>query len=264
MAKIIIPDETDFGDGKEPIAGAMERFLNKEAEKEKSAQSAPKTQAGTQTSLDSWRISGVNYKGKLCDVDLAKTLLDNGNTKTQDEWGEYYKSAKQTGDFYTGDMHLYHAVFASLFNQKDKLESGEARAFIQKSMREKDLMTLTRIAYQPKGKDKIIHNYNTADQYEISEDIVGKDRAIIGGDSNTLTALLGDGDINKIKSIYNWINQTDTFIWRLNSKPKSINERVVRFLASSGRAGLGCSGNPSSRDSSLGVCLCAEGAQKIK
>jgi len=213
---------------------------------------------------DYWRIEGVSYRGKLWDVDLAKTLLDDGNEKTQDEWAQYSKNALSIGSFYVGDMPLYHSVFGALFSQKGKQESEEARAFIQKSMRERYPMTLTRIFYKPKEKDTIIHNYNTADRYSINEDIVGKDRAIIAKDSNALTALLGEGDINKIKAIYNWINETDTWIWRLNEKPKSVDERVAWFIADSDRAYLNCNWDPDSSNSSLGVRVVREAQQKNK
>ena len=186
-------------------------------------------------------------------------MLDSGNAKTQDKWAEYTMQARPKGDFYTGDMPLYHAVFTALFKQKDKKESEEARAFIQKQMREKYPMTLTKIIYQPTGKDKIIHNFGTNDKYELEEDIVGKDRAIGAGDKKTLNAVLGVEDIDEIKSVYNWINQTPTWIWRVNKNPENIDERVARFGAYSDRVGLNCNWDPANSDASLGVRI----AQKI-
>ena len=56
-------------------------------------------------------------------------------------------------------------------------------------------MTLTRIAYQSLGKDKIIHNYETPLQYSLKEDIEKKDRFIQPEDSKALKAILGTGDI---------------------------------------------------------------------
>ena len=213
--------------------------------------------ANINSTADYWNIEGVNYKNKFYSVQLAKSLLDNGNAKTQAQWAEYSVLAKQNGSFYTGDMPLYHAVFTSLFKQKDnsksKKEIEEARAFIQKQMREKYLMTLTRIPYQPIGKDKIIHNYRTNEEYELNEDIVGPDREIITGDKKALTAILGTDDIDEIKSVYKWINQTPAWIWRVNSKPKNINERVAWFVAGTGRAVLNCDRVPDYSDASLGV-----------
>jgi hypothetical protein len=248
------------------IDDSLVEKLNKEAEEEKRKKKTPpeinpeqkkqnKNPLEIKTIDDYWQIEGVNYNGEIYIVDLAKSLLDNGKSKTQDKWAEYREQAIKANEFYTGDMPLYHAVFSALFNQKDKPESEEAREFIQKQMREKYPITLTRIAYQPKGKDKVIHNYGTSQKYEINENIVGKDREIIAGDSNALTALLRDGDIDKIKSVYNWINQTPTWIWRVNSKPESIDERIARFVAGSDGAYLLCGRDATLADASLGVRL---------
>ena len=202
---------------------------------------------------DFWRIENVPYRNGSCTADLSKSLLDNGNAKTQDAWAQYSKQAKQNKSFYVGDMPLYHAIFTALYQQKNKPESEEARQFIQKQMREKWLTTLTRIIYQPTGKDKIIHNYSMDNQYEKNENIVGPDRFIEKADSNALGALLGTNNIDEIKAVYNWINKTDTNIWRFNEKPDSIEERVACFDAVSGWAYLYCSWDPTATNSGLGV-----------
>ena len=241
-----------------PIKGAIKRVLeeNKEKNPEKIVQPI-KTNVNIHSIDDYWRIEGVNYKGKIKTINLAQQLLPN---MTQDKHAEYREQAISKGEFYTGDMPLYHAVFTALFNQKDKPESEQARQFIKKSMREKWLMTLTRIAYQPRGKDKIIHNYNTKDEYSLEENIVGEDRFIEDADRSALKALLGTDNIQEIKNIYNWINETDTYIWRINSKPNKVDERVARFGADSDRADLDCYRYPDGRYPSLGVFTCAEGA----
>jgi hypothetical protein len=252
MAKIILPSRI-FG---RDVDGAMERVLNgtPNLQQDPDPQPPQTNPANFQNLGDYWRVQ-VNYRNGICTADLSKSLLDNGNAKTQEQWAEYRKIAEPKGEFYTGDMPLYHAIFTALFKQKDRPESEEARVIIQKQMRKKWLMTLTRIAYQPNGKDKIIHNFGTNQKYELDEKIVGPDRILEFGDGSALTALLGDGNINQIKSIYNWINGTDTYLWRINSKPKSVDERVARFRANSNWASLNCGGLPAVSDASLGVRL---------
>ncbi|MFA5174462.1 MAG: hypothetical protein WC438_04750 [Candidatus Pacearchaeota archaeon] len=210
---------------------------------------------------DYWTIPNVSYRNGIHTFDLAKTLLENGQAQTQDYWVYYRNIAQPKGEFYTADMPLYHAVFTALFEQKDNPESEEARKFIQSSMRDKWPITLTRIAYQPRGKDKIIHNYKTNEQYELEEKIIGPDRFIKSRDSPALNALLGDGDIDQINSIYNWINQTNPYIWRVDSKPNEIDERVAGLDANSGWVDLGCGRSPGGALASLGVRGCAEGAK---
>ncbi len=241
-----------------PIKGAIKRVLAKSEKTNKTPKNENKnSDINIQSIDDYWQIQGVNYMNEIKTINLAQQLLPN---MTQDKHAEYREQAISKGEFYTGDMPLYHAVFTALFNQKDKPESEQARQFIKKSMREKWLMTLTRIAYQPRGKDKIIHNYNTKDEYSLEENIVGEDRFIEDADRSALKALLGTDNIQEIKDIYNWINGTDTYIWRINSKPNKVDERVTRFDAGSGRADLACGRGPDGGDPSLGVFTCAEGA----
>ncbi len=239
-----------------PIKGAIKRVLAKSEKTNKTPKNENKnSDINIQSIDDYWQIQGVNYMNEIKTINLAQQLLPN---MTQDKHAEYREQAISKGEFYTGDMPLYHAVFTALFNQKDKPESEQARQFIKKSMREKWLMTLTRIAYQPRGKDKIIHNYNTKDEYSLEENIVGEDRFIEDADRSALKALLGTDNIQEIKDIYNWINGTDTYIWRINSKPNKVDERITRFDAVSDRADLDCDWDPAYRDPSLGVCVMRE------
>jgi len=223
-------------------------------------------QTAIQSAQDYWRVPGVNYRNGVYIVDLAKTLLDSGNAKTQDDWAKYTEEAKQKQDFYTGDMPLYHALFTAWFKQKDKKEdkkeSEEVREFIQKQMREKWFTTLTRIAYQPQGDDLVMHNYGTKDKYEISSSIVGADRFIESGDSKALESILGTGNISEINAVYNWINQTPAYIWRVNRKPSKVDERVARFGAIAVGVGLGCYGGPAVSYPSLGVRFVVEAHAK--
>jgi len=57
-----------------------------------------------------WAVTGVNYRDGIYHVDLHKELLDNGDSKTQDQWSEYSK----TNEFKLGDFPLYHSLFQAL------------------------------------------------------------------------------------------------------------------------------------------------------
>ena len=216
----------------------------------------PETTSNIINSSDFWKIENVDYKGKIGDYDLLKTLLDSGNSKTQDKWIEYSKNAKQNNAFYVGDMPLYHSIFTAISKVNNK-DAEQAREFIKKEMRAKYPMTLTRIRYNPKGKDEVINNFNMDDEYEIQADFVGKDGYIKDvSDKDYLKAILGTDNIAEINQVYQKINQTDAYIWRVNKKPKSIDERVARFDACSDRVNLGCDGDLSGRGPALGVRGC--------
>lgn len=168
----LIGDKGDWN--RIPRDEGLIRRLNEEAKKEAPNPGKENVEPPVKTSdviitpsEGYWRIYDVKYKDGIYTVDLAKSLLDNGTAKTQDGWAEYTEQARKSGDFHSGDMPLQHATFTALFKQKDKPESEEAREFIKKNMREKWLMTLTRIKYTSKGLDEVIHNYRLNDSYSI-------------------------------------------------------------------------------------------------
>ncbi|HRZ85716.1 MAG TPA: hypothetical protein P5277_02955 [Candidatus Paceibacterota bacterium] len=236
-----------------------ERERQEREELERKAKETPQTQTdiypvNINSTIDYWEIDGVKYRGKDCTVRLAKALLDNGIKKTQDDWAEYSIKARERGDFYVADMPLHHATFYAL-SKLDTDESQEAREFVKNQMRAKYLMTLTRINYNPTGKDNVIHNYKIPnEQYQIDTDFVGKDGFISKvSPKDYLEYILGTQNVNEIDAVYQKINQTPAYILRLNSKPKNKDECVAGFYANSGWAALYCSGGPGSSSASLGV-----------
>ena len=69
--------------------------------------------------------------------------------------------------------------------------------------------------------------------------------------------------VDEVKKVLNWINETPVWIWRLNNKPKNVDERVARFYAVGDWALLDCYRFPSSRGSSLGVRAVGTGNSKL-
>ena len=249
--------------GEEAYQDYLDRMKNEKQNKPvaKKAKQAAQTTSGIfslEDLTDFWQVNGVSYRDGIYQVDLAKTLLDKGNTKIQDRWVEYSKKAISNNEFYVGDFPLYHSLFSILFKNKEnpnyKTKIEEAKKFISDNMFKYWLMTLTRIEYKPSGKDKVIHNYGMQDQYGIQEDIVGKDDYITQiNPQNELKAILGSDNINEINQVYNWITGKNAYLWRINKKPEKYIERVAWFGASSGRAGLDCYRDPDDSNKVLGV-----------
>ena len=206
---------------------------------------------------DFWRATGVSYQNGIYQVDLLKTCLENNASKTQDQWAEYSNNAISKNEFYVGNAQLYHSLFSSLFRNKDstfKDSIEEARAFLQKSFNDYLLMTLTRINYKKSGKDEVIHDYNLPTQFSILEDIVGADGFVTQTNpQKELKSILDSNDIDEVNSVYNWITNQNLYLWRVNSKPKKDDTRVVRLYSSSDGAGLNCVRNPSVSNLALGV-----------
>ncbi len=203
-----------------------------------------------------WTIENVNYRNKIYEVDLLKTFLDNRNRKTQDDWVEFSKQAQKNNDFYVGDMPLYHSVFTRLYDLKDKPETNKIRSFLKKQLFEINLsfITLTRIKYQSKGFDKIIHNYNMPDEYLIEDDFVGSDEDVKDAKNKmNYKSLLDSSDSRKINLVYNWIAGEDIRLLRLTKKPKKEEERIAYFGNQYNWIYLNCWRHPSRNLSALGV-----------
>ena len=203
-----------------------------------------------------WRVSGINYRGSPHTVDLKKELLARGTSKTQAEWSRYAEDAFGKGEFYTPDFPLQHSFFETLFDNredttyKDGIE--EIRAWIDQNAKARWLATLTRIKYDSQGLDEMIHNHGTERAYSITGDFVGEDEFVKDSRDKALYgALLGTEDKSKIVKVYKWLTGVPLYIWRVNSKPDRMDQRVAWFGAGSGGAVLGCDRAAESRNASL-------------
>ena len=124
-------------------------------------------------------------------------------------------------------------------------------------------MTLTRIKYNLQGLDEVIHNYKMDDEYTIQANFIGKDEYIKNSQDKTyLKALLGTDNAQEINRVFQKISQKHGYISRLNSKPQSVDERVVWFIANDDWICLNFYRGPNKLGPSLGVFACAEGGKK--
>lgn len=242
-----------------PIEGALEKILTKPA-------TAPvPSVVNSPTSVTSsghfWTIDNVPYRGSVYTVDLLKELAHGGVTHTQDEWAEHYKVTKDENGFHAPDYPILYGVFKALRTSKDDPTQSamveEARTFLQNTARAKWLMTLSRIKYKPSGLDTVIHNYGTTDQHSTDTDFIGKDEYLKDTSNATpYRVLLQTGEsVEEIDKVFQWLNKTGAYLWRVNNKPSAEQDRVAGFDAYSGRAGLGCGGDPQVSNSALGVRL---------
>src|SRR3989344_201617 len=230
--------KTDLPSENVPIIGA---------EKEETRVQSPTV--NVRSNADAWSISGVEYRNGVYTVDLAKSLLDGRNSRQQAEWIDYSQEAIAKGEFYTPDYPLFYGTVRALFRAKDEpaklQEAEEAKKFLQDTSRARWLMTLTRIKYQPQVnllkraifgrraifgvEDIIVHNYGMPDSYEEKTNFIGANRLIKDVASPaSCKALLGTGNIKEIKDVFQWLNGTDTYLWRVNGRENSVIEKVAR------------------------------------
>lgn len=202
-----------------------------------------------------WTINGVRYRDITTSVDLSQKLLPS---MTQDKLAKYTKENKD--NFHGASFPFYHVLFTTLYNHKENKEYKkgveEVRYFINESMLNHYLNTLTRLKYNSSGKDLIIHDYKQPNQKIVKLDsMVGEDGSIteIKNIENLLKVLLGTKQsVEEINSVYNWLTGSNAYLFRINETPDQSLETVSGFSASSNRAYLGCYRNPTDSDSGLG------------
>ena len=239
----------------------LDEMLGRGKKKDTNKVESPPAENRIETLKDYWRIHNVEYNGETASYELAKTLLLEGERRSQEQWADYSLNARERGEFYTPDFPLLHGLIRAVYLQREEStrtkETQEIKEFFKDNMG-KWLMTLTRVRNSSKGQtvDEVIHNYKQGQKYGeriVKEEIVGKDREIVKADSRALNTLIGNGDVNEIKDIYKWVNNTPTYIWRINSREDNLIESVARVDADSDRAGLDCYGGASYVGASIGV-----------
>ena len=181
---------------------------------------------------DCYRFSGVNLRGGVYTVDLAKKLLENGARKTQEKWIEYSQKAVKQNGFVVGSAPLYHSLARILCKNKDSVDKmlvDKVKGFLQKTFVETFTMTLSRISYLPKQDDVVKHNIGLADEYSLSGELVGANGYILetAGSSEACELVIKDENLQRVNDVYKWLTGKDTYLWRLNEKPVKLTERVV-------------------------------------
>ena len=194
-----------------------------------------------------WEIPGVNYKGKNKTYRIFEKMAPAMN---HDDLTEYSIKEKKEGNPHLADSILHFSIFDASYKLRNKHSQDieGLRKFLQSSLR-KYPNTSTRVVYNPQEElDNIIHNYGTPDEYILRGNFVGDDGWIRNiKHKKVLTSLLGTDNIKKINEISQWLTNTNTYLWRLNSKPLQKDEGVVGFDASSGRLDLDCGRYPAGR-----------------
>ncbi len=193
-----------------------------------------------------WDVPGVSYRGETGTYREFKKMTPSMNLDELAEWSE---KERQEGNPHAIDSILNYAIWSQAYSlRQENPETAESlRVSIQQSLRIYP-NTLSAVIYTPKGRaDRLVHNYGTSDCYTLEGDFVGPDGLITNIPERFLEAVLGEQDPVKIDEVFRWINRTDSYVYRVNSKPGQRDERVVRFRAGSGRLDLNCNRNPLNR-----------------
>lgn len=204
--------------------------------------------------------SRIVYNAPRTESWIVPGVLDRGKNGTYEVIGEMTPSmtqdnlTKKYGLEIPSSALIWAIATKGYELRNENLEEAEKlRQFLKTGFRQYP-NTSTRLIYNPSEQDKIIHNYKTSDEYSMNGNVIGPDDLIDKlPDANVLEQILGTKDIAKINEVSQWINGTDFYIWRLNSKPKEKIERVARFYAVEYRLDLYCNMGPHSEDPAFRV-----------
>ena len=190
-------------------------------------------------SLGSFDIPGVVYRGEAGTYRLFEDMTPSMN---QDKLAKLYEREKIAGNPHPIDAPLLWAIATSGYELRNESpnDSERLREFLKAGFRRYP-NTLTRVIYNPSRKEEVIHNYGTSDAYSIAGKVVGVDAEVTQiPDKKVLELLLGTKNTKRINQISQWVNNTDFYIWRENSRSPEKIERVARFGADDDRLNLGC------------------------
>jgi len=211
----------------------------------------PQTPVTATNSDDAWTIDSVNYRGKIIPVVLSRELLPDMNL---DQMVAHAKRAIKKGEPYSADAQLVYAVAKRAKEQGNE----EVRKFMKDAIFSQYPNTLSVVRYNPAGKlDEIVHNPKLPNRFSTKVDFVSPDENVKGSArTNDYKALLGTSNPDEVDDVFGWVTGKRAYMVKINSKPSSTTERVVKLVASSIRFCLGCYyGVPQVAGASFGVCL---------
>ncbi|HIH23784.1 TPA: hypothetical protein HA251_02010 [Candidatus Woesearchaeota archaeon] len=169
-----------------------------------------------------YRVHNVPYRGENRTVDVTRELLDNGTSRTQDEWLERYPLGT-IGQIGIPDTEIYFALIQTLDKDKEHSDIQQRRTIeevtevIREDFRKYWMMTSTK-AYP----EKTVHQYRTP--YAITKkSINGKSGNLIAlPDGDAIAKILGNTTAARLNETACSITGSEIYVYR-NAK----NERAL-------------------------------------
>ena len=191
-------------------------------------------------------------------ISLLSELLP---AMTQDE------SATRTfyGGYRTASVRDLLLIGGKLYDLRDaqgKVGQAVQSAckFIREGIRNNWLNTQTRIRYQPDGNDVVTQDYGTPHAESKVVGFVGNDGEIQTNLTLEQSLALTGKTPKQTEETMSYLNNTPGFVWRVNLRPETVDERVVGLYAYSVRFSLLC-WDPQYAGASFGVHLGAKNSE---
>ncbi|MBI2564475.1 hypothetical protein HYV79_00605 [Candidatus Woesearchaeota archaeon] len=178
---------------------------------------------------DRYRLHNIMYRGELYVVDWSKDFLRGGEQHSQQEWIDLTKNE----EFTLPDSPLCFASMQTLFKNKEETNLIEqVRNYFAQTFKVEGNInrphTSSRAIYNPRGNDEVIHRLGYPDQYTVSTKLIGQDGYITTiKPENEMNTLLATQNCEEIQQVIEWISGKKPYLYRINNKPSSKEERAV-------------------------------------
>lgn len=212
----------------------------KTAEPEPAARTAVRSEFFVEETDERYVLQNVMKLGKLYTIEWTKGLLDNGASRTQQEWMELTKTKEEK----LASAVDYTASLIALFKNKDHHDPaqqnliGRMREMFRQDFdpRKPYLQTSTRVQYNTSGMDVVWHDWRYSTQTEKHIDMVGPGGFINinSGFGSIVDALVGTPNLLDVEEAYEWASGKKPYLWRINSRPAQAVERAVVLGVSNG------------------------------
>jgi hypothetical protein len=175
---------------------------------------------------DFYRISGVFCENNYLTFDFSKNLLPE---RSQEQHADHARDSKNE-KFTAQSAPVYHSLFEIVYKNREgeyKETIERFRKFLEESFENDLLLTLTKIFYNQKGKDIVVHNVGQEEEL-IEEYIADIDELLedMSQKNKPLEAIFKNNKTKEINDIYKWITGVDTELRRMKI-PKEREERSV-------------------------------------
>jgi len=176
-----------------------------------------------------WKIKGTDSQGKDFSYRVFADLTGPMNLETQ--LPEFYEQQKQKGN-------PTPANSIQIFNIMDHAVTSKNASLINHlhtTFRRNYIRALSVASYSSiKSENRIIHNYNTSDEFFEQGIILGPDGNVNNlnlKQRKALDLILKQKDLRILNKVSQAINQTPFYLWRLNSNLSEKIQRGVGFDA---------------------------------
>jgi len=182
-----------------------------------------------------WTMTNVFYRGNYSTFQIYENLTDRMNAQ---QMSDEYNKQKPLGNPYPANS----LIIFSIADVAQKSKNKTLINFLHDSFRYKFPHAFSEIVYYPSGHGRVIHNFGTQDEFYLNgKNLIGHDDWIENLENYDILRLVsGTKNIEDLNKRSQSINQTPTYLMRINSKPNENIERVVGFVAGAVRFDLLC------------------------